>query len=99
MLTIRQTASYAAWFARLRDERARIRIDIRIKRLADGNPGDVKAVGGGVSELRIDHGPGYRVYFTRRGSEIILLLCGGDKRTQDGDVREAQSLNRQEHAR
>lgn len=83
----------------MRDERARARIDVRIKRLALGNAGDVKPVGEGVSELRIDYGPGYRVYFAQRGSEIVLLLCGGDKRTQDRDIREAQSLNRQEKQR
>lgn len=99
MLTIRQTTIYEAWFAGLRDERARARIDVRIKRLALGNAGDVKPVGEGVSELRIDYGPGYRVYFVQRGSEIVLLLCGGDKRTQDRDIREAQSLNRQEKQR
>ena len=99
MLTIRQTTIYEAWFAGLRDERARARIDVRIKRLALGNAGDVKPVGEGVSELRIDYGPGYRVYFAQRGSEIVLLLCGGDKRTQDRDIREAQSLNRQEKLR
>ncbi|AYO83321.1 type II toxin-antitoxin system RelE/ParE family toxin [Methylobacterium brachiatum] len=99
MLTIRQTTIYEAWFAGLRDERARARIDVRIKRLALGNAGDVKPVGEGVSELRIDYGPGYRVYFAQRGSEIVLLLCGGDKRTQDRDIREAQSLNRQEKQR
>ena len=99
MPAIRQTESYASWFANLRDERARVRIDVRIKRLALGNAGDVKSVGEGVSELRIDYGPGYRVYFTRRGEDIVLLLCGGDKRTQDRDIREAQSLNRQEHHR
>ena len=99
MLSIRQTTIYEAWFAGLRDERARARIDVRIKRLALGNAGDVKPVGEGVSELRIDYGPGYRVYFAQRGSEIVLLLCGGDKRTQDRDIREAQSLNRQEKQR
>lgn len=99
MLTIRQTTIYEAWFAGLRDERARARIDVRIKRLALGNAGDVKPVGEGVSELRIDYGPGYRVYFAQRGSEIVLLLCGGDKRTQDRDIREALSLNRQEKQR
>jgi putative addiction module killer protein len=99
MLTIRQTTIYEAWFAGLRDERARARIDVRIKRLALGNARDVKPVGEGVSELRIDYGPGYRVYFAQRGSEIVLHLCGGDKRTQDRDIREAQSLNRQEKQR
>ncbi|MCJ2142696.1 type II toxin-antitoxin system RelE/ParE family toxin [Methylobacterium sp. E-066] len=99
MPTIHQTEIYAAWFAGLRDERARIRIDVRIKRLALGNAGDVKPVGEGVSEMRIDYGPGYRVYFAQRGREIVLLLCGGDKRSQDRDIREAQSLNRQEQNR
>ncbi|MCJ2017888.1 type II toxin-antitoxin system RelE/ParE family toxin [Methylobacterium sp. E-065] len=96
MPTIRQTEVYAAWFAGLRDERARARIDTRIRRVSLGNFGDVRAVGQGVSELRIDYGPGYRIYFAQRGSAIVLLLCGGDKRTQDRDIREAQSINRQE---
>ena len=67
--------------------------------LALGNPGDVKPVGAGVSEMRINHGPGYRVYFAQRGSALVLLLCGGDKRTQDRDIRQAQSINRQEQGR
>lgn len=96
MPTIRQTEVYAAWFAGLRDERARARIDTRIRRVSLGNFGDVRAVGQGVSELRVDYGPGYRIYFAQRGSAIVLLLCGGDKRTQDRDIREAQSINRQE---
>ena len=92
---VRETTIYATWFANLRDERARV----RIKRLALGNAGDAKSVGEGVSELRIDYGPGYRVYFAPRGTEIVILLCGGDKRTQDRDIREARSLNRQEQRR
>ncbi|WP_267354957.1 MULTISPECIES: type II toxin-antitoxin system RelE/ParE family toxin [unclassified Methylobacterium] len=96
MPTIRQTEVYAAWFAGLRDERARARIDTRIRRVSLGNFGDVRAVGQGVSELRVDYGPGYRIYFAQRGSAIVLLLCGGDKRTQVRDIREAQSINRQE---
>jgi len=95
MLEVRQTAVYACWFASLRDRQARVRIDIRIRRLSLGNPGDVKAVGEGVSELRIDHGPGYRVYFMQRGDEFLLLLAGGDKSTQDRDIREAKALARQ----
>ncbi len=95
MLEVRQTAVYARWFASLRDRQARVRIDIRIRRLSLGNPGDVKAVGEGVSELRIDHGPGYRVYFMQRGDEFLLLLAGGDKSTQDRDIREAKALARQ----
>jgi putative addiction module killer protein len=99
MPAIRQTEIFAAWFAALRDEQARARINVRIKRLALGNPGDVRPVGAGVSELRIDYGPGYRVYFAQRGEAFVLLLCGGDKRTQARDIREAQSINRQEQGR
>ncbi|MEE9551242.1 MAG: type II toxin-antitoxin system RelE/ParE family toxin, partial [Candidatus Binatia bacterium] len=79
MIEIRQTVVYARWFNSLRDRKARARIDVRIRRLSLGNPGDVKAVGEGVSELRIDYGPGYRVYYTQRGQRLIVLLAGGDK--------------------
>lgn len=95
MIEVRQTAVYARWFARLRDRQARARIDIRIRRLSLGNPGDVKAVFEGVCELRIDHGPGYRVYFMQKGSSFVLLLAGGDKATQASDIRAAQALARQ----
>ena len=91
---IRQTEVYARWFGSLRDRRARARINVRIRRLSLGNPGDVKAIGGGVSELRIDYGPGYRVYFTQRRQELIILLAGGDKRTQDRDIKTARELKR-----
>ena len=84
---IRQTEHYATWFARLRDAQARARIDVRIRRLSLGNPGDARPVGGGVSELRINYGPGYRVYFVSRGSKVVILLAGGDKRTQYRDIR------------
>jgi putative addiction module killer protein len=77
---------------RLKDERARALIASRLDRLAFGNPGDVKPVGQGISELRIDYGPGYRAYFMRRGSEIIILLCGGDKSTQATDIKTAKRL-------
>lgn len=77
MPEIRQTVAYAEWFAKLRDRATKVRIDIRIRRLSLGNAGDAKPVGEGVSELRIHYGPGYRVYFTRRGPELILLLTGG----------------------
>ncbi len=92
MIEIRQTDTYAEWFARLRDRQAKARIDVRIRRLSLGNPGDVRPVGEGVSELRIDYGPGYRIYFVQRGRELIILLAGGDKRTQDQDIRTAREL-------
>jgi putative addiction module killer protein len=94
MIDVRQTEDYAQWFARLRDSQARARIDIRIRRLLIGNAGDVRPVGEGVSELRIDYGPGYRVYYVQRGSVLIILLCGGDKRTQDADIKKAKLLAR-----
>jgi putative addiction module killer protein len=92
MFEIRQTDVYASWFSQLRDRQARARIDVRIRRLSLGNPGDVKPVGEGVSELRIDYGPGYRVYFIQRGTAIIVLLAGGDKRTQSRDIQTALEL-------
>jgi putative addiction module killer protein len=91
-LEIRQTDVYAAWFAALRDRQARARVAARIRRLSLGNPGDVRPVGGGVSEMRIDYGPGYRVYFVRRGNTMVILLCGGDKRTQNRDIARAHEL-------
>ena len=91
-IEIRQTEVYARWFRRLRDREARVRIDIRIRRLSLGNPGDVRPVGGGVSEMRIDYGPGYRVYFVRRGEAAIVLLAGGDKGSQSRDIRRAREL-------
>ena len=94
MIEIRQTEEYATWFASLRDHQARARIDVRIRRLSLGNPGDVKPVGQGVSELRIDYGPGYRVYFVQRGQQVVILLVGGDKRTQEQDIRLALELAR-----
>lgn len=94
MVEIRKTEKYAQWIDGLRDLRARARIQVRIERLAMGNAGDVKPVGEGVSELRIDHGPGYRVYFTKRGSELVILLAGGDKSTQATDIKTALLLAR-----
>ena len=88
---IRETDIYARWFDNLRDQRAKAKIDIRIRRLSLGNPGDAKALGG-ISYLRIDHGPGYRIYFTARGSEIVLLLVGDDKTSQQRDIAPAQEL-------
>jgi len=94
MVDIKKTDVYARWLDNLRDIRARARVLARVERLAAGNPGDVKSVGEGVSEMRIDYGPGYRVYFTRRGNEIIILLAGGDKSTQASDIKTAQGLAR-----
>lgn len=94
MIDMKKTDIFVQWMDELRDIRARARIQARIERLAAGNPGDVKPVGDGVSELRIDYGPGYRVYFTRRGNEVVILLAGGDKSTQDTDIKIAQGLAR-----
>ena len=94
MIQIQQALAYAKWFTGLRDRVARARIDIRIRRLSLGNAGDAKPVGDGVSELRVDHGPGYRVYFIRRGEVVIVLLAGGDKSSQDEDIRNAKALAR-----
>jgi putative addiction module killer protein len=86
MLEVRQTETFRAWLDGLRDDNARVRIGIRIQRLERGNPGDVKPVGNGVSEMRIDYGPGYRIYFVQRGKTVVILLCGGDKRSQARDI-------------
>ncbi len=94
MIEIRKTEAYALWLDGLRDLNARARIQVRVERLAAGNAGDVKPVGEGVSELRIDYGPGYRVYFTMRGRELVILLAGGDKRTQATDIKTALRLAR-----
>lgn len=92
MIAIRQTEMFSEWLRRLRDRQARSIIQARIDRLASGNSGDVKPVGAGVSELRISHGPGYRVYFFQRGQTLILLLCGGDKSSQSADIKQAKAL-------
>ncbi|MDB9421105.1 type II toxin-antitoxin system RelE/ParE family toxin [Microcystis aeruginosa] len=92
MIEIRQTETYSEWFSDLRDHQAKARINIRIRRLSMGNPGDVKPVGRGVSELRVDYGPGYRVYFKQQGETLIILLTGGDKRTQERDIKTALDL-------
>ena len=89
---IRQTETYSKWFDSLRDRQARARINARIRRLSLGNPGDVKPVGEGVSELRIDYGPGYRVYYVQRGEQLVILLAGGDKGSQKRDIKTALSL-------
>jgi putative addiction module killer protein len=95
MITIHRTESFIEWLTSLRDQLAKAHIARRIDRLARGNAGDVKPVGEGVSEMRIDHGPGYRVYFANRGGTLIILLCGGDKRTQDRDIKRAIDLARE----
>jgi putative addiction module killer protein len=92
LTAIRQTATFATWLRTLRDPQAKARIQVRIDRLQLGLPGDARPVGEGVSELRIDYGPGYRVYFMRRGQELVVLLAGGDKRTQDRDIKKAIQL-------
>jgi putative addiction module killer protein len=92
MLTISRTEQFSDWLRGLRDERAKARIAIRIDRLALGHAGDARPVGAGVSELRIDYGPGYRVYFIRRGEAVIVLLCGGDKDSQGRDIAQAKAL-------
>ena len=94
VIEIRQTEEYANWFKRLRNREARARILTRIRRLSLGNPGDVKPVGEGVSEMRIDFGPGYRIYFSQQGETLVVLLAGGDKKTQKQDVKMAQELAR-----
>lgn len=94
MIEIRKTEHFARWIDNLRDVRGRARVLARIERLAGGNPGDFKRVRGGISEMRIDYGPGYRIYFKRRGQELIILLAGGDKSTQAKDIEAALRLAR-----
>lgn len=89
MLEVFQSETYQKWFKKLRDPHAQARIDARIRRLSLGNAGDAKGIGRGISELRIDYGPGYRVYIMQRGLRVVVLLCGGDKRTQDSDIARA----------
>ena len=95
MLEVRQTSVYSEWFADLRDRTAKVRIDIRIRRLSLGNPGDFKPVGEGVFEIRVDHGPGYRVYFIQKADVYIVLLAGGAKSSQEKDIRNAKALARE----
>lgn len=92
MIEIRKTELFASWLDNLRDIQAKARVLVRIERLASGNAGDVKPVGEGVSEMRINYGPGYRVYFIQRGSELIVLLAGGDKSSQSRDIKTAIRL-------
>lgn len=95
-IEVRQTSIFRTWFADLRDQRAQARIIARIDRLTLGNLGDVKSLSGGLSELRIDYGGGYRLYFTRRGVRVVLLLCGGDKSSQRADIARAREIAAQE---
>ena len=92
MIEVRQTKEFSAWLHRLRDANAVARIVARIRRMEQGNPGDAKSVGKGIVEMRVDYGPGYRIYYLRRGAQIVILLCGGDKRTQRQDIDQAQIL-------
>jgi putative addiction module killer protein len=94
MKDVRRSSVFIKWLAKLRDDRAVSKILGRVKRLAEGNPGDVEPIGEGCSELRIDYGPGYRVYFKDTGKEIIILLCGGDKTTQQKDIVKARKIAR-----
>jgi len=92
MVEIIKSATFDRWFRKLRDPKAKARIQMRIRRLGLGNPGDVQPVGSGLSEMRIDYGPGYRVYYMKSGPVLVVLLCGGDKRTQQTDINKAKRL-------
>ena len=92
MIEVRQTIEFSDWLHRLKDANAVAQIVARIRRMELGNPGDAKSVGKGVMEMRVDYGPGYRVYYVQRGAEIVILLCGGDKRTQRQDIKRALAL-------
>jgi putative addiction module killer protein len=92
MVEVRQTEEFSAWLHRLRDANAVARIVARIRRMEQGNPGDTRSVGKGIMEMRIAYGPGYRIYYLHRGAQIVILLCGGEKRTQRQDIKRAQML-------
>ena len=92
MIELVKSDTFDAWLRGLRDRRAAARVQVRLDRLALGNPGDVQPVGEGISELRIDYGPGYRVYYMRRGPVLVVLLCGGDKSTQGSDIAQAKAI-------
>lgn len=92
MVEILKSGTFDRWFKKLRDREARARIEMRIRRLSLGNPGDVQPIGQGLSEMRIDYGPGYRVYYMQQGAVVVVLLCGGDKRTQQEDIAKAKNL-------
>lgn len=95
MLEIRKTAIFDRWLRHLRDRTARQRIEVRLDRLRMGNAGDVRPVGDGVSELRVHYGPGYRVYFAQKGSNLVVLLCGGNKSDQADDIAQAKAMSRE----
>lgn len=95
MIEVRKTETFAAWFGALRDREARLRIQVRIDRLVTGNPGQHRVLTGGIRELKIDHGPGYRVYYVQHGDTLVILLCGGDKHSQQKDIRTALVLAQQ----
>ena len=92
MIEVRQTDEFRTWLHALHDDKAITRIVARIRRLEQGNPGDTKSIAGGLLEMRIDYGPGYRVYYVRRGAVIFVLLCGGNKSTQQRDIKRARTL-------
>lgn len=95
MIEVRKTDAFSVWFEALRDRDAKLRIQVRIDRLAFGNAGQHRMLAGGLCELKINHGPGYRVYYVQRGNMLVVLLCGGDKHTQQRDIRKARALARQ----
>jgi putative addiction module killer protein len=92
MVEVRQTDEFRTWLRRLKDDNAVARIVARIRRMEQGNPGDTKSVGAGVMEIRVDYGPGYRIYYMQHGAAIVILLCAGDKRTQQKDIKRAHAL-------
>jgi putative addiction module killer protein len=92
VIEVVKSDQFEKWFRRLRDRHAKAKIEARIRRLSLGNPGDVKSVGGGILEMRIDHGPGYRVYFVEYGELVVVLLCGGDKSSQPEDIKLAREI-------
>ncbi|WP_295689156.1 type II toxin-antitoxin system RelE/ParE family toxin [uncultured Brevibacterium sp.] len=92
MVEIRRSSTFDRWLSRLKDSRTRARLLVRLQRLSRGIPGDSKSLGGGISELRFDFGPGYRVYYSRHGGQLILLLCGGDKSSQQHDIETARRI-------
>jgi putative addiction module killer protein len=95
MMDVRLSAEFARWLSGLRDREAQLRIATRLRRLEAGNPGDCKSVGDGVQEMRLSYGPGYRLYFVRRGDVVVILLCGGDKKSQTADIARAKTLARE----